>query len=221
MKKQLSPTGLNLYRECPRCFYIKNRADVDRPRGLFPSLPGGIDRVLKAKLNQYREMETMPGFLKALEPLRLAKIGMNIGHTEDGWRLYGKLDDCLIGPDGLFTPLDHKTRGSVPQEDAPHPAYQFQMDCYAYLLDRTGRKLSGEGVLVYYTPKEAGEFDGSIPFDMTIKRFPVDPSRAEKVIRAAAACLEADVIPGDGGECEYCRFVAARGTVGEPLPLGA
>ncbi|ODS30309.1 MAG: hypothetical protein SCARUB_04585 [Candidatus Scalindua rubra] len=52
---RLSPTtGLNLFRNCPRCFWLHYNKQVRRPRGIFPSLPGGMDLVIKKYFDRYR-----------------------------------------------------------------------------------------------------------------------------------------------------------------------
>ena len=75
---QVSPSSLaiinpDLGQECPRCFWHdrwdkkKHKADQPtacaRPRGIFPSLPGGIDRILKTMAD--RCAPNLPGFLAA------------------------------------------------------------------------------------------------------------------------------------------------------------
>jgi hypothetical protein len=62
----LSASKLNLMKECKRCFFDANILKVERPRGIFPSLPGGVDRVMKDYLDQYRE--TLPPSLKGRIP---------------------------------------------------------------------------------------------------------------------------------------------------------
>lgn len=220
MKKQLSPTTINLYRECPKCFWLHMTKEVKRPRGIFPSLPGGIDRVLKAYLDRFRDDGSMPPFL-AGDPLmqgaRLAQIKMEIGWTDEktGWRLYGKLDDCLEWREKkLFAPLDHKTRGSEPGLDV-HPAYQAQLDTYTLLLDKTDRPCGDTGCLVYYYPNADGEFSGSIPFTMQVKPVTLNPDAALENFRAAVKCVEGYDMPESANSCEYCKFVADREKVKE------
>ncbi|PJE50498.1 MAG: hypothetical protein COV29_03765 [Candidatus Yanofskybacteria bacterium CG10_big_fil_rev_8_21_14_0_10_36_16] len=61
-KIRLSPTsGLNLYRDCPRCFWLAYNKSVHRPRGIFPSLPGGMDLVIKDYFDQYRGTKNTKG----------------------------------------------------------------------------------------------------------------------------------------------------------------
>ena len=50
MSKQvyLSPSALNVFNDCPRCFWLDKNKRMKQPRGIFPSLPSGMDKVLKA-----------------------------------------------------------------------------------------------------------------------------------------------------------------------------
>ena len=51
----LSASTLKLYLECPRCFWLHLNKRIERPRGPFPSLPSGMDRVLKGYFETYRK----------------------------------------------------------------------------------------------------------------------------------------------------------------------
>ena len=56
MRIYLSPTALNLFKECMRCGFDGNKRllDVPRPRSPFPSLPNGIDRLVKQYMDKHR-----------------------------------------------------------------------------------------------------------------------------------------------------------------------
>ena len=43
MTVTLSPSSLNLMKDCPRCFWVQFNKGIKRPNGIFPSLPSGID----------------------------------------------------------------------------------------------------------------------------------------------------------------------------------
>ncbi|GAI53572.1 unnamed protein product, partial [marine sediment metagenome] len=45
-KIRLSPSALNLFLQCPRCFWLEKNKGIKRPRGIFPSLPSGMDSVI-------------------------------------------------------------------------------------------------------------------------------------------------------------------------------
>ena len=44
---RLSPSSLNLFLECPKCFWLRMKMGVHRPMGPFPSLPSGMDGLIK------------------------------------------------------------------------------------------------------------------------------------------------------------------------------
>ena len=109
---QLSASTLKLFQECPRCFWLHINKKIERPRGPFPSLPSGIDRVLKAYFDGYRKRGTLPPLIQGKLDGTLATQSMTLGFNDPQTkaRLWGRLDDCVIRTDAKLAPLDHKTR---------------------------------------------------------------------------------------------------------------
>jgi len=106
MPYKLSPSKLNLFLECPLCFWLDNKG-IHRPNGPFPSLPGGMDRKLKVYFDKYRKMGKLPPELNGKVVGKLyddmAKMDLwrnnrkGLSWTdEDGNTLAGAIDDCLI-----------------------------------------------------------------------------------------------------------------------------
>ena len=60
---KLSPSTINLFLECPRCFWFEKAKGIKRPRGIFPSLPGGMDRVIKESFDGFPAKQTLPSEL--------------------------------------------------------------------------------------------------------------------------------------------------------------
>lgn len=50
---KFSPSKLNLVKDCPRCFWLEYNKKFRRPRGIFPSLPSGMDQILKHHFDEY------------------------------------------------------------------------------------------------------------------------------------------------------------------------
>jgi len=57
---RLSPSTLNLFIDCPRCFWLHINKRIHRPRGIFPSLPSGMDNVIKTYFDKYRKKGELP-----------------------------------------------------------------------------------------------------------------------------------------------------------------
>jgi len=214
MKKiKLSPSTLNLFLECPRCFWLQINEGIHRPRGIFPSLPGGMDLVIKVYFDKYREKGELPpeieGKVKGnlvhdhelLKKWRNWRTGLEYYDEPLGVTLFGALDDCLE-EDGKYFPLDYKTRGSAPREGDSEKYYGNQLDCYALLLEENNYPVGEFGYLIYYYPKEVKE-RGAIIFDVEPVKLKIDTERARKTLSDAVKLLHGS-IPPYHSECEYC-----------------
>jgi hypothetical protein len=201
----LSPNTLSLFAECPRCFWLKVRKKIDRPRGPMPTIMSGLDSVIKAYYDQYRGKNELPPIVAGKIPGRLyhkVPPWLSMGDPETNTKLVGKLDELLEPEPGLVAPLDHKTRGKKAEE--VHKAYQLQMDVYDLLLGSTSFKTPHQAWLIYYVPDlmEHEKFS----FSVDVKEVPTDPERAREMFLAAAQVARGDK-PQESPECEYCRWL--------------
>lgn len=214
---QVSPSGLSLFKDCPRCFWLEKVRGIKRPRGIFPSLPGGMDRVIKTYFDTFRAKRTLPPELRdskdfqglslyedhaQLERWRNWRTGLE--YFEDGRRLFGALDDLLLKGD-RYIPFDYKTKGSPANEEDSVKYYQTQLDCYALLLEANGFKTLGHGFLLYYSPREVGEH-GNVAFEIQPIRIETNTERAKELFRKSAAIVE-EPAPKASANCEYCGWL--------------
>ena len=214
---KLSPSSLNVFLECPLCFWNDKVRGVKRPRGIFPSLPGGMDRAIKEYFDTFRKNGKLPPELEdgafdgaglfgdqtKLSLWRSWKTGL-VYRDADGSVLSGALDDLLVKA-GRHIPFDYKTKGSVTTEADAVRYYQNQLDCYALLLEANDLAPAGFGLLLYYSPKEVKE-RGAVLFELQALRIPTDPERARATFRRAAALLKGPA-PECGRTCEYCAWI--------------
>lgn len=216
---RLSPTVLNLFLECPRCFWLEKKKGIKRPRGIFPSLPGGMDLVIKKYFDSYRTNGKLPPEIEGKVEGKLFPDR----HIIDMWRnwrksdlchkdekinavLIGALDDCLV--DGNeYIPLDYKTRGSALRDD-PRKYYQTQLDCYCLMLNSRGYKTKGLAYLLYYWPKSATE-GGIVSFEVQPIKIETDICSAKRIFEEAATLLSSK-IPPPSSTCEFCNLVEKR-----------
>ncbi len=214
---QVSPSGLSLFKDCPRCFWLEKVRYIKRPRGIFPSLPGGMDRVIKLYFDGFRSKGTLPPELASREEFRglclykdLAQLERwrdwktGLEYFENGGRLFGALDDLLVAGD-VCVPFDYKTKGSPTSEEDATKYYQTQLDCYALMLEANGMKTAGYGFLLYYSPREVGE-NGRVIFEIQPIRIGTDIERARSYFRRSAAVCEGPA-PAASANCEYCGWL--------------
>ena len=64
---KLSPSTLKLFIECPRCFWLQFNKKIKRPSGIFPSLPSGMDNILKVYFDKYMKKGKLPPELSGLK----------------------------------------------------------------------------------------------------------------------------------------------------------
>ena len=213
---KLSPTTLNLFQNCPRCFWLDKFRNIRRPRGIFPSLPNGMDRVIKQYFDRYRPTKVLPPELtgEAFQGVRLYsdqsridrwrdwKTGLSY-RDRDGSVLFGALDDLLV-KGGRYIPFDYKTKGSPSSKESAVKYYQNQLDCYALLLEENGMQTIGYGVLLFYSPKAASD-KGTVLFENQAITIETDIERARDLFRKAALLLRG-VGPEMNPVCEYCTW---------------
>lgn len=208
---RLSPSTLNLFAGCGRCFWLHINKSVHRPSGPFPSLPGGMDNVLKPYYDKYRLINKLPpeiaGKVEGKLFPDLAKInrwrnwrtGLEYFDKARSAKLVGALDDLLI-IDGKYAPLDYKTRGGLIKEDS-HTYYQLQLDLYALLLKENNLPPAEFGYLVFYSPKEV--------VDGAVTHFTAEPVKVETSASSGRAVFEKAIevlngeIPPHHSACEY------------------
>lgn len=214
---KLSPSSLNLYRNCPRCFWLEKVRNIRRPRGIFPSLPGGMDRVIKTFFDEHRKNGTLPDNLSGpdfqetflfkdqekLDRWRDWKTGLEYRDPK-GVVLFGALDDLLV-KNSLCIPLDYKTKGSPTTEEDAIKYYQLQLDCYTLMLEANNFKTASYGFLIYFSPQKVLPRK-IVEFEIQSIKIDVNINRAKETLQEAQECLEGQ-LPSSSGNCEYCGWL--------------
>ena len=199
--------------ECPRCFWLDKHKKWKRPSGIFPSLPSGMDGILKTHFDKFRDRGELPPELKdhhhtknlkLFDDRDLLKAWRNNlkgirWEDEDGNILFGAVDNILMNGKKLIV-LDYKTRGFALKEDtADH--YQNQLDFYNFLLRNNGYETEDFAFLLFYVPKEVAE-TGEVIFDAVLTRRNVNVKNAEKIFNNAIKLLNGEC---PNKCCEWCE----------------
>jgi len=223
MAYKLSPSSLGLMKDCPRCFWLEKNDRWKRPEGIFPTLPSGMDRVLKKHFDNFRDIGKLPPELvKLLECKGMELFGRDEGEKEilEKWRNYrkgmqikdeegniliGALDNLLI-KDNKLVVLDYKTRGYALKDDTHHH-YQNQLDAYNYLLRELGFQTENYGFLIFYIPEKVLE-TGEVVFETKLVKMDTHPDNAEKIFNEAINLLKGPCPKRHKEDaCEWCYLV--------------
>jgi len=209
---KLSPHSISQMEECPRCFWLERHEVWKRPLGIFPSLPSGMDTILKKHFDKFIMKSRLPPELcenKLCEGLKLfddlSKLDVwrnnfkGLRWTDDkGNELHGAIDNILVKGKKLIV-LDYKTRGFPLKEDT-HESYRNQMNIYNLLLRKNGYETENYSFLLFYYPKEVLE-TGEVVFDTKLVKMDVDVKSAEELWKKAIKMLNG---PCPEESCEWC-----------------
>jgi hypothetical protein len=213
MTFKLSPSSLSLMQECPRCFWLTQHKVWVRPVGIFPSLPSGMDSILKIHFDKFRDKGQLPPELCENKECKNFKLFDNkellkewrsnfkgISWTDkEGNILHGAVDNLLTKGKKIII-LDYKTRG-FPCKDDTAEHYQNQLDIYNFLLRKNGYETEDFAFLLFYIPKEVTP-TGEVIFDTTLKKMKIDVKNAESIFNKAIKLLNSNC-PKDS--CEWCK----------------
>lgn len=217
----ISASALGVFEECPRCFYLDRRCKSPRPRGIYPSLPNGMDLTLKKFFDALRKTGAIVydnqrlTKLPELQKWRDWRSGLTVESGKfPGSRLIGAFDDILEDEEGRLSPFDVKTKGSQPDEGYAEKYYQRQMNIYDLMLTTNGYKTTGYGYFMFWSPKEvlnaSSGGHGTMSFNLDFFKIKTDIEAAKKLCFDALSCLDSGYIPDASESCEYCKFVRMR-----------
>jgi len=220
---KLSRSKIDLYAECPRCFYLDNRLGVKRPPMYPYNLNSAVDTLLKKEFDLHRTKDKIHPLLKKYKvdavPVAHEKfddwrenfVGVQCEHSATGLTISGAIDDLWQNKAGEYIVVDYKSTSKNEKIDKLdkewQDSYKRQMEVYQWLLRQNGLKVSNTGYFVYCngdTDKEA--FDGKLEFDITLIAYEGDDSWVEETIVAAHECLLSDKFPDPGADCDYCTY---------------
>lgn len=223
---KLSRSKIDLFLNCPRCFYVDRKLGVARPPGFPFALNSAVDTLLKQEFDTYREkgmkhpliekygINARPIQHEDLEKWRHNFAGIQFLHEPTNLLIFGAIDDLWQNPKGEFIVVDYKATAKAEEitklDKAWHEGYKRQMEVYQWLLRQNGYKVSNTGYFVYCNGKvNKAAFDGKLEFDITLISYTGNDGWIEKTIFEIDKCLKDDKIPEAGSECDYCAYVAA------------
>lgn len=229
-KWTLSRSKIDLFMECPRCFYIDNKLGVARPPGFPFNLNSAVDALLKKELDVHRAAGTQHPLAKEYGldavPLQHERMdewrnalsqGVKHVHKATGFTVRGGVDDIWINKDGELIIIDYKATskdGRIESLDEEwHRGYKRQLEIYQWLLRQNGFKVSDTGYWFYANAtKDREAFDGRLDFELTLVPHIGNTDWVEDALIRLKACLDGD-LPQPGDDCDYCKYREAVGKV--------
>lgn len=227
---RISRSKIDLYLNCPQCFYFDRKLGVARPPGFPFSLNSAVDKLLKKEFDAHRANNTPHPLMKnyGIDAVPFAhekmdewrdslRRGITYHDKDTNLIITGGVDDVWVDPQGELIIVDYKatSKESEVTLDADWQiGYKRQMEIYQWLFRQNGFKVSPTGYFVYCNgDADKVAFDAKLEF--TIKLIPYEGNDAwiPGVIKKLHTCLMSEELPEQGEDCDYCKYRNAIGQV--------
>lgn len=228
-KWRLSRSKIDLFVECPKCFYLDNKLGTARPRGPSFTLNIAVDELFKREFDTYRTeqkphpimeeyaIDAVPFAHKNLDTWRENFEGIEYFHEPTGFTISGAIDDVWQTPDGKLIVVDYKAtakEGTIETlaDSAWENQYKRQIGVYQWLFRKNGFDVSDTGYFVYANGDGSlPAFDNTLQFTTTLVPCEGDTSWIEPTLEKIKTCLMSDIFPQSGADCEFCPYREACG----------
>ncbi|NOS67136.1 MAG: hypothetical protein HOO67_02115 [Candidatus Peribacteraceae bacterium] len=226
---KFSRTKLELFLQCPRCFYLDRRCGIGQPPGPPFTLNVAVDALMKREFDYHRArsephalmnefgVDAVPYQHKDLDQWRTNFHGVQVLHQATNFLFFGAVDDVWESPGGKLHVVDYKatsTQKEISLDDPWKQAYKRQMEIYQWLLRGNGLPVSDLGYFVYVNGNSDNEhFGKKLEFSMQIISYTGDDSWVDEALQEAHTCLCRDAVPSGPENCEWCAYRKAASGV--------
>ena len=218
-KWRLSRSKIELFTECPRCFYLDNKLGTARPRGPAFTLNVAVDALFKKEFDVYRKkkkphpimkeggLNAIPYTHTQLETWRDNFQGVEFFHKPTGFTVSGAVDDVWEDAEGNLIVVDYKATSKdgvieTLADSSWEEQYKRQMGVYQWLLRQNDFTVSDTGYFVYANgSSEPDMFDNTLTFETTLVPCEGDTAWIEPTLLLIKECIESQAIPNTGERC--------------------
>ena len=221
---KVSRSKVELFINCPRCFYLDRRLAIKRPPSFPFNLNSAVDNLLKNEFDTYREscarhplqeehkIDAIPFKHKDLNVWRENFKGVSFLHPETNLYFFGAVDDVWINSARELIVVDYKaTSKNQPVVVLNQPwqnGYKRQMEFYQWLLRRNEFEVSNTGYFVYCNGRRNEKaFNQKLDFDIKLILHEGNDSWIENTLLKLKECLMSDTVPSPKENCEYCKYL--------------
>lgn len=220
---KISRSKIDMFMDCPRCFYLEARHGVKRPSMPAFTLNVAVDALLKKEFDAHRARGVAHPLMQAyglvavpyqhemLDQWRENFVGVQVLEPDTNFLVFGAVDDLWVNEHGEVHVVDYKATSKAEAvtelEDTKwHDQYKRQMEVYQWLLRGNGLRVSDVGYFVYVNgKKDLAAFDAKLEFDVNLITYKGSDAWVLSTLKSIKKSLEGD-LPPLGASCEYCNY---------------
>jgi CRISPR/Cas system-associated exonuclease Cas4 (RecB family) len=227
---KISRSKIELFMQCPRCFWLDARLKIKRPAGPPFQINKAIDELLKKEFDSYRaegkahpmmidnQINAVPMKHDDLNKWRYNFSGVATLHEPTNLHVFGAIDDLWVDKDGQTIVVDYKATAKATEVNLNADwqiSYKRQLEVYQWLLRQNGLKVSDTGYFVYANGRlDLDGFFDKVEFRTKIISYTGNDNWVEPTIIKMKSCLEGEMPPvgtaAMGGPCDFCDYARKR-----------
>ncbi len=227
---KVSRSKIELFTQCPRCFWLDARLKIKRPTGPPFQINKAIDELFKKEFDVYRaqglphplmtdnQIKAVPYVHVDLDIWRANFTGVATLHETTNLHVFGAVDDIWVNDVGELLVVDYKAtaKNSEITLDADWQiSYKRQMEVYQWLLRANGFKVNDTGYFVYANGRtDLDGFNDRIEFRTKVIPYTGKDDWVEPTLIKMKQCLEGDMpavgTAAMGGDCDFCTYARSR-----------
>lgn len=228
---KVSRSKIELFMQCPRCFWLDVRLKIKRPDGPPFNINKAIDELFKKEFDAYRlkaephpimleyKVNAIPFSHEKLDEWRETFVGVQHLHQPTNLLVFGGVDDLWVNPDGEVIVVDYKATAKdrdVSINSDWQISYKRQVEVYQWLLRQNGLKVHEVAYFVYANGRmDLDTFDNRVEFRTKVIPYKGSDSWIEQTLANMKASMETEEMPpvgrsAMGGECDFCAYARER-----------
>lgn len=231
---KLSRSKIELFMQCPRCFWLDARLKITRPSSPPFNINKTIDELFKKEFDVYRakgephplmldnQIKAVPYQHADLDTWRYNFTGITTLHEPTNLHIFGAVDDIWVNDEGELIVVDYKATAKdkpvteLGPEGTWHDMYRRQMEVYQWLLRQNGFAVSDTGYFVYATGRQDLDgFNNRVEFVTHVFPHVGNSGWVNQTIMAMKECMDSESMPeigtaAMGGPCEFCTYARSR-----------
>ena len=232
----LSRAKIDLFLQCPRCFYLDRKLGISKPSGAPYTLNNAVDTLLKKEFDIHRQNKSLHPFQiknnidaipfdhSDIEIWRNNWKGIRFYHKPTNFEIYGAIDDVWVRPNGELIIVDYKAKaskddpstflkpktkkdGEIVKTEKYKISYKKQLEIYQWLFRKNGFKVLNTAYFIFANAQKNEEaFNDRLIFEKSLISYEGKDDWVEPTIIAIHECLSRDVLPDANHDCDYCTY---------------